>query len=96
MLRYGSMMPPGSVDHSKGGGTVVAIADVRQGYRYSDLTREQRQGLLLRYGMDEPANEAAALLGIQKRALQYRCERGVGVLVAWLNGDEIEDEEKVA
>lgn len=89
-------MPKGSVDHSKGGGTVVAIADVRRAYRRAGLTTEQKQALLLRYGMDEPVVEASGLLGIQKRAFQYRCERGVGVLVAWLNGGEIEDEEEAA
>ena len=89
-------MPKGSVDHSKGGGTVVAIADVRRAYRQAGLTVKQRQALLLRYGMDEPAEEAGVLLGIHKRKVNERCERGVGVLVAWLNGGEVEDEGEAA
>jgi len=89
-------MPKGSVDHSKGGGTVVAIADVRRAYRQADLTVGQRQALLLRFGMDEPYDDAGRLLGVSKQAVQQRCERGVGVLVAHLNGNEIEDEEEAA
>lgn len=89
-------MPKGSVDHSKGGGNVVAIADVRRAYRRAELTTGQRQALLLRYGMDEPIADAARLLGVTKQAVQQRCERGVGNLVTWLNGGEVEDEDEAA
>lgn len=86
-------MPKGSVDKSKSGGHVVAIADIRQAWKYAPVTLKQRQALLLRYGMDEPVEDVALLLGIHKRKVQERLERGVGVLTYWLNGNEIEEEE---
>lgn len=83
-------MPRGSVDHSKGGGTVVAIADIRQAWKHAPLSLKQRQALLLRYGFDEPVAEAGALLGITKQSMSERCFAGVTVVMRWLNGGDVE------
>lgn len=83
-------MPRGSVDHSKGGGTVVAIADIRQAWERADLSVKQRQALLLRYGMDEPIADAARLLGVSKPSVSERCFVGVTNLMRQLNGHDIE------
>lgn len=89
-------MPKSASDKSKSGGHVVAIADIRQAWRYADLSLDQRRALLLRYGMDEPVAEAGALLGVHKSSITRRCEAGVAILRDWLNGGPLEAMEEAA
>jgi DNA-directed RNA polymerase specialized sigma24 family protein len=84
-------MPKGHVDKKKGSSFLVHIADVRQAWRYADLSLDEKRSVLLRYGLDLTFEEIAEEFGVNKSTTQRRSERGVGKLTAHLNGDKYID-----
>ncbi|AYN39638.1 hypothetical protein D9753_12690 [Streptomyces dangxiongensis] len=84
-------MPKGSVDPKTATLLFAHLADIRRGWVTAPLTLEERQALVLRYGVDLPDTEAGTLQGVTDRAVRYRLERGVGKIAAHLNGREYVD-----
>lgn len=78
---------PRSEPDPKLGGTIYAhLADIRSAWRGADVPQVERQALLLRYGLDRTVQDIANNQGIGKTTAHERVERGVGRLVAFLNG----------
>ncbi|MFF3692060.1 sigma factor-like helix-turn-helix DNA-binding protein [Streptomyces sp. NPDC002221] len=84
-------MPKGSVDPKTASLLFAHLADIRRGWVTAPLTVAERQAIILRYGVDLPDAEAAALQGVTDRAVRYRLERGVGKVAAHLNGHDYID-----
>ncbi|MFF3249765.1 hypothetical protein ACFYWP_01875 [Actinacidiphila glaucinigra] len=84
-------MPKGHVDKKKGSNFLVHLADVRHGWHTVDLTKVERQSLLLRYGLDWAYDEIGNARGVRKQSAQEATERAVGKLTAHLNGEKYID-----
>lgn len=84
-------MPKGTVDKKKGSALFAHLADIRMAWGRAEVPQVERQALLLAYGLDMGQKEAAKLCGVTQRAISYRCERGVGRITAWLNGEQYVD-----
>ncbi|MYT31775.1 MULTISPECIES: sigma factor-like helix-turn-helix DNA-binding protein [unclassified Streptomyces] len=84
-------MPKATTDPKAAGTLFAHLADIRLGWKTAPLSLGERQALVLRYGVDLPDDEAAAVQGVTDRAVRYRVERGVGKLAAHLNGHEYVD-----
>ena len=79
-------MPRGSKDPSKGWTSFAHVIDVRDAWKNADLSIEQRQAVFARYALDLTQDESASILSAPRTTIEYRIERGVGLLVAHLNG----------
>ena len=93
-------MPRGSKDPSKGWNSFAHLVDVRRAWALAGLSDDQRRAVFLHYALDYTEEEAATQLGAPRSTVEYRIERGVGLLAAWLNGstyvdgyDQLEDEQ---
>lgn len=84
-------MPKGHVDKKKGSPFLAHLVDIRVGWARAPLSLEERQAMYLRYGLDCTVKEAGIVLGCRHQRVSERCERGVGKLVAYLNGGEYVD-----
>ena len=84
-------MPRGFVDKKKGSSYLVHLADVRHGWKTADLTRIERQSLVMRYGLDWEYDDIGAARGVRKQSAQESTERAVGKLTAHLNGQRYID-----
>lgn len=77
----------------KTGGTIFAhLADIRIVWQRADVPQVERQALLLRFGLDWTVQAIGDAQGVTKKGAQLRVERGVGRLVAHLNGKSYHDD----
>ncbi|MDH6462026.1 DNA-directed RNA polymerase specialized sigma24 family protein [Micromonospora sp. A200] len=84
---------PRTKPNPKTGNTLYAhLADIKGAWRSTYLPLEERQALFLRYGMDWLERDIAAQLATPRQTISDRLIRGVGRIVAHLNGDECEIE----
>lgn len=89
-------MPGSKPDPTKLNTHLAAIADMRTAWKKAELTRRERQVLLLAYGMDMPRKEVGPVLKIARATVYRDLDAGVGRLVAWLNGKDYYDMEEAA
>ena len=73
----------------KTAGTIMAeSADIKRAWDRAPLTMPERRAVFLVTGQGLTYDEAGHVLnGISKQSVQEACERGIGRLTAWLNGD---------
>jgi DNA-directed RNA polymerase specialized sigma24 family protein len=67
------------------------LADIKAAWQRAELRDEERAVLLLQYGLDWSQDEIALHQGVTQQAVSYRAKRGVGLLMAWLNGSDYTD-----
>lgn len=80
-------MPKGQGPNPSHGFTAAAkVADVKQAWKYANLTLRQRQCILLRHGADMTTSEAGNTLGIVKSKVSEHTTEGVTRMLAYLNG----------
>ena len=85
-------MPKGpGGDPSHQGGHVVAIVDVRRAWKWSGLTLREKEAIALHYGMSMTWREVGRVLNRDHTTVREGGERGVGRMVAWLNGKDMEE-----
>lgn len=85
-------MPRGSVDVSHGCILYAYLADIRWAWRKAYIPIEEKQALLLRYGMGWREREIAENQGITQQGASWRITRGVGRLRDYLNGVEFSEQ----
>ena len=81
-------MPRGSTNKATSGTLAAHLVDIRSAWAKADLAIEERQALLLRYGLDMTESFSAFWLDRPRTTVQYHLYKGVGKLVAQLNGTE--------
>jgi DNA-directed RNA polymerase specialized sigma24 family protein len=87
---------PRSKPDPKLGGTIYAhLADIRSAWKRADLPQVERQALLLRFGLGWTQSEVGRAQGVSQQAAQQRIDRGVGRLVAHLNGKTFADVDSI-
>lgn len=64
------------------------MLDVQIAWQRAPLTTAERRALLLRYGADMTQEQIARVLGRAKSTINENLYRGVGRIVAYLNGEE--------
>lgn len=64
------------------------LADLRRGWERAPLTMPERRAMFCVHGADMTQTGAAKVLDLPRTTVIGQVERGVGKLVAWLNGDE--------
>jgi DNA-directed RNA polymerase specialized sigma24 family protein len=83
---------PRSKPDPKTGGTIYAhLADIRSAWERAELPQVERQAVLLRYALDWPLEQVGRAQNVDKSTAMRRAERGVGRLVAFLNGKTYRD-----
>lgn len=85
-------MPKARANKAHGNTLYAHLADIRRAWRKAEVPQVQRQVLVLRYGLDMPVQEIAALLGVSRKTVSRRDDDGIGRVAAWLNGDEYADD----
>lgn len=76
----------------KTAGTLYAhLADIKAGWARAPLPEEERRALFMRYGLDWPQKHIARHEGAAESTTSERLARGVGRIVAALNGDTYEE-----
>ncbi|OKI45135.1 sigma factor-like helix-turn-helix DNA-binding protein [Micromonospora sp. CB01531] len=68
------------------------LADIHAAWRHGQLTLKERRAVFMRYGLGLTQREIGLHEGITKQSAEERISRGVGRLVAHLNGDECESD----
>lgn len=85
---------PRATPNKKESNTLFAhLADLNTGWLKTELRPEERQAILLKYGMDLSMTEAAHVLDRPRKTVEYHCYTGVGKIVAHLNGGEFAEHE---
>ncbi|WP_405056935.1 hypothetical protein OG474_29880 [Kribbella sp. NBC_01505] len=80
-------MPRGTANKKEANTLYAHLADMNTGWQKTDLRREERQAIFLKYGMDLSMTDAATVLDRPRKTVEYHCYTGVGKIVAKLNGD---------
>jgi DNA-directed RNA polymerase specialized sigma24 family protein len=80
-------MPKAAPDKSHGNTLYAHLADIHTGWAWAPLTSAERRALLLRYGLDWPNAAIARHEAVGQSTASERVTRGVGRIVATLNGD---------
>ncbi len=80
--------PKAKADPACGNTLYAMIADIKRAWQRAKVTPAERQALFLRFRLGYEAPEAAPILGVTPRAVNYRIYSGVGKLTAFLNGDK--------
>jgi len=86
-------MPRAQIDPAHSGTLYAHIADIKAGWAKAPLKDTERKAILLRYGLDMPERQVAALEGVTRQAVNYRLIQGVGRIVDTLNGKPAEEAE---
>jgi hypothetical protein len=76
----------GSTNKKEGCTLYAHLADLNTGWERTELRTEERQAIVLKYGMDLSMTEAAHMLDRPRKTVEYHCYTGVGKIVAKLNG----------
>lgn len=87
-------MPKAKPDPKVGGTIFAHLADMRKAWAEADIPQVERQALILRFGFGWTQRNIGFNQGVSQQAAQQRIDRGVGRLVAFLNGKsyrEVED-----
>jgi DNA-directed RNA polymerase specialized sigma24 family protein len=80
---------PRSAPNKATGNTLAAhLADIRSAWLSAPLTLTERQALFLLYALDLTQQESGHILGITQQSVSENGLRGVGKIVALLNGDQ--------
>jgi len=80
-------MPRTQSNKATGNTLAAHLADIRSTWETAPLTLPERQALFLVYGLDFTNQMAGSTLGITHQTVSERALRGVGKIVATLNGD---------
>lgn len=86
-------MPRGSVNKKEGSTLFAHLADMNTGWYKTDLRREERQCLFLRYATDMTEKEIGKILDRPQQTVSYQLYTGIGKIVAQLNGSEFAEAE---
>lgn len=81
-------MPRGTVDPSHGCTLYAHLADIKTAWRKAYLPLEEKQALLLRYGLGWREREIGEQQGVAHQRVSERLARGVTRLRDYLNGVE--------
>lgn len=90
-LRADGDMPRGSTDPAHGGSWLAHVADIHTAWKKAPLTRLERIRLFLYYGAGWTGREIATYHGASEPAISQSLKRGVQRLVAYLDGEEIDE-----
>ncbi|MEU8327276.1 sigma factor-like helix-turn-helix DNA-binding protein [Micromonospora sp. NPDC048839] len=85
-------MPKAKANPKHGNTLYAHIADIKSTWKRAYIPLEERQALVLRYGMGCLEREIGVILGVPRRTVSDRLVRGVGRIVAHLNGEEFTSE----
>lgn len=85
-------MPKAHLDKAHGNTLYAHLADIRTGWQRAPLRPAERRALYLRYGLDWPQKHIARHERASEPTTSERIARGVGCIVAKLNGEEADDE----
>lgn len=81
-------MPRGHVNKATGNTLAAHLVDIRVGWRTAPLTITERRALFLLHGLDMTTVTAAQVLNVTHQTVSENAMRGVGKIVATLNGDD--------
>ncbi|GGK13430.1 hypothetical protein GCM10010124_02470 [Pilimelia terevasa] len=79
-------MPRARVDPAIRGTLYAHLADIKTGWQRAPLRPEERQAVLLYYGLDQDQRHIAHVQGVTRQTVGERVDRGVGRIVDCLNG----------
>lgn len=78
---------PRAASNKKESNTLYAhLADMNTGWEKTDLRREERQSLFLRFALDMTEQEIGRILSRPQQTVSYQIFAGIGKIVAQLNG----------
>lgn len=83
-------MPRATVDKAHSNTLYAHLADIHTGWTDAPLTRAERRALLMRYGLDWAQTAIARHERVGQSTASERIARGVGRIVARLNGESLE------
>lgn len=94
-------MPKGWTNPKEGNKHYAYIADIKTAWAKADIPLDERRAMFLRFVLDSTVEVVAAYEGCAKSTAHERIYRGIGKLVAHLNGGEFvesynEDDEDLA
>lgn len=83
---------PRAAKNPKESNTLYAhLADIRLAWRKVDLNDDERRALLLLHGLGLTQRDAGRVLDVSHQTIGRWNDRAVGLVTAWLNGDEYKD-----
>jgi hypothetical protein len=85
-------MPKATIDPANGGTLFAHLADIRTGWARAPLNISDRRALFLRYALDWPGRKIARSERAAESTTSERLARGIGAIVAQLNGDTATDD----
>jgi DNA-directed RNA polymerase specialized sigma24 family protein len=85
-------MPHAAADKAHSNTLYAHLADIHTGWATAPLTAVERRALLMRYGLDWPQTAIARHEHVGQSTTSERITRGVGRIVATLNGHAANDE----
>jgi DNA-directed RNA polymerase specialized sigma24 family protein len=85
-------MPRAAADKAHSNTLYAHLADIHTGWATAPLTLAERRALLMRYGLDWPQTAIARHEHVGQSTTSERITRGVGRIVATLNGHAANDE----
>lgn len=80
-------MPKAKANPAHGNTILAMLADVHRAFDHSGLTITEKRALFLYFGCRWTYGMVAFNQSISESAARLRAERGVGRMVAWLNGE---------
>lgn len=83
----------GSIDPRRSNSAWSELVDVRAGWYGAELTEKERTTLFLAHSLFWSQKEIAFNQGVTVQAISLRIRGGLQKIAAWINGDEIEEEE---
>jgi DNA-directed RNA polymerase specialized sigma24 family protein len=86
-------MPRAAADKAHSNTLYAHLADIKAGWVKAPIPRPERQALFLRYGLDLRQSDIGKRQGVTQKAVSERLARGVGRIVATLNGQTADDTE---
>ena len=84
-------MPKVKADPKVSGTVLALLADIRIAWATAPILPEDRQALLLTYGLDWSQQEIADIQAGTQQAVSRQLARGIAVILFWLNGKPWED-----
>lgn len=79
-------MPKAVADPAESNTLFAHLIDIKIGWTWAYIPLDERQTLLLRYAMDLTQAEIGRRLGVSQKTVSERLARGIGRIVAHLNG----------
>ena len=78
-------MPRANVDPAIRGTLYAHLADIKTGWQEAPLRLEERQAIVMRFGLDHDQKNIARIQGVTRQTVAERLARGVGQIVDTLN-----------